>query len=266
MTHNTSEQHLPADATKARVQQQFGAYADRYATSAVHARGESLDRLVDLVQPQSDDLLLDVATAAGHTALRFATHVRQVVGADLTPPTLETARRLAHERGQANLTFVAADAEHLSFPAETFDIVTCRLALHHMPDAARAIAEMARVCRTGGRVALADNIVPEDEDTAAWVNQFETIRDPSHFRLWPLPAIVGMFEAAGLHVAERQTLTKTMDFENWAWRMDVPPADKGRLRAMLFDAPPAVQQWLSPREVDGRLKFNLVEGVVLGRK
>ncbi|RME49691.1 MAG: methyltransferase domain-containing protein, partial [Chloroflexi bacterium] len=149
---------------------------------------------------------------------------------------------------------------------ETFDIVTCRLALHHMPAAGQAIAEMARVCRTGGRVALADNIVPEDEDTATWVNRFETIRDPSHFRLWPLAAIVTMFEGAGLAIRAYETLTKMMDFENWAWRVDVPPADKARLRAMLFDAPPAVQQWLSPREVDGRLKFNLVEGVVLGRK
>ncbi len=266
MTHNTSTQRPPADETKARVQQQFGAHADRYATSAVHARGESLGRMVDLVRPQPADLVLDVATAAGHTALRFAAHVRQVVGADLTPPTLETARRLARERDQSNLRFVAADAEHLPFRAGSFDIVTCRLALHHMPDAGQAIAEMARVCRAGGRVALADNIVPEDEDTAAWVNQFETIRDPSHFRLWPLPAIIAMFEAAGLEVAERQTLTKMMDFENWAWRMDVPPADRARLRALLFDAPPAVQQWLSPREVDGRLKFNLVEGVLLGRK
>ncbi|MFQ5341538.1 MAG: class I SAM-dependent methyltransferase, partial [Anaerolineae bacterium] len=111
MTDNTSKQRPPADETKARVQQQFGAHADRYATSAVHARGESLGRMVDLVQPQPANLVLDVATAAGHTALRFAAHVRQVIGADLTPATLDTARRLSRARSQTNLTFVAADAE-----------------------------------------------------------------------------------------------------------------------------------------------------------
>lgn len=255
-----------SDEIKARVQQQFGAHADRYAISAVHARGESLQRMVDLVRPRADDMVLDVATAAGHTALRFATHARHVIGADLTPATLETARWLSRERGRGNLTFVAADAEGLPFPAETFDAVTCRLALHHMPNPAKAIAEMSRVCRAGGHVALADNIVPDDEAAAAWINTFETVRDPSHYRLWPLGVITAMFEAAGLAVEAQETLTKFIDFEDWTWRVDVPSAGKAQLRTMLFEAPPVVQQWLAPGETDGRLRFNLVEGVVLGRK
>ena len=266
MKNNTSMHRRSAGETKSRVQRQFGAHVERYATSAVHARGQSLDRMAELVRPRSADQLLDVATAAGHTALRFAPHVRHVVGADLTPATLETARRLSQERGQTNLSFTAADAERLPFPDETFNVVTCRLALHHIPDAPRAIAEMGRVCRAGGQVVLADSVVPDDEATAAWINEFETIRDPSHHRIRSLAAVSAMFEAAGLVVEERETLTKSMDFDNWTWRMDVPPADKARLRNMLLDPPPAVQQWLAPDEIDGRLRFNLVEGVIAGRK
>ena len=54
---------------KTKVQAQFGAASDAYATSTVHAKGESLKILTDLITPQPDWVMLDVATAAGHTAL-----------------------------------------------------------------------------------------------------------------------------------------------------------------------------------------------------
>ena len=66
--------------SKSTVQQQFGANAAHYVTSQPHAQGASLARLVELVGPQPDWLLLDVATAAGHTALAFAPHVAHATG------------------------------------------------------------------------------------------------------------------------------------------------------------------------------------------
>lgn len=261
---------LDAARRKLRVQRQFGAHAERYATSAVHARGRSLERMVDLCDPQSGDRILDVAAAAGHTAIRFASVIRdaptsQVVAVDLTQETIVVAQRLVEERRLHNVWFARADAERLPFPAAAFDLVTCRLALHHVPDAASAIAEMARVCRPSGQVALADNIVPDNAETAAWIDAFESIRDPSHHRLWSLDAVTDMFERAGLDVVARETLYKEMDFHGWAWRMDVPASDRARLRAMLLDAPPEVRRWLNPVERDGELVFNLIEAVVVGR-
>lgn len=254
-------------AIKTRVQRQFTPVAERYAVSAVHSRGQSLERLVALTAPQSHQRVLDVATAVGHTALRFAPHVRQVVGADLTPATLAVARRLAAERDVANVTWVAADAEVLPFPDACFDIVTCRLALHHMPHASRAIAEMARVCRLGGCVALADNLVPEDPAAARWINAFERLRDPSHHRVRPLSEMLRLFQTAGLQVETHETLTKAMDFEDWTWRMDVAPQVKARLRHMLLEEIlPTAADWLVPATVNGRLTFHLVEGVFVGRK
>jgi ubiquinone/menaquinone biosynthesis C-methylase UbiE len=257
---------VDAAQRKRRVQRQFGAHAERYAASPVHAHGLSLQRMVTLSDPQPADLVLDVAAAAGHTAMRFASHVRGVVAVDLTPETIAVARRLARERHVDNVAFARVDADQLPFPRNTFDIVTCRLALHHMPDARRAIAEMARVCRPGGQVVLADNIVPDNDDTAAWINAFESIRDPSHASLWPIAALAAIFEQAGLAIAARESLYKEMDFEGWAWRMAVPAPDRARLRAMLLAAPPAVQRWLNPRERSGNLEFNLIEAVVVGRK
>src|SRR5690349_3432487 len=95
----------PADTTKARVQTQFGATAEAYVTSQVHARGASLGRLVELAEVGPTDRVLDVATAAGHTALALAPLAHSVLGVDLTPEMLTVAQRLAHERGLTNIEF-----------------------------------------------------------------------------------------------------------------------------------------------------------------
>jgi len=81
--------------SKTLVQQQFGANAANYLTSAVHAKGASLARLVELVAPQKSWVALDVATGAGHTAAAFAPHVARVVASDLTPEMLVQTQKLA---------------------------------------------------------------------------------------------------------------------------------------------------------------------------
>lgn len=155
------------------IQQQFGANADKYATSAVHARGESLARLVELTHPQPDWLVLDVSTGAGHTALAFAPRVVRVIAVDLTPEMLETARRLANERGITNIEFKPADAHALPFDDNTFDLVTNRIALHHYTDARQAIAEMARVLKPNGILGFTDNTVPPNKQLGGYINHFE---------------------------------------------------------------------------------------------
>jgi ubiquinone/menaquinone biosynthesis C-methylase UbiE len=161
------------DDTNRLIQQQFGAHANDYVTSAIHAQGESLARLVKLTQPQRNWRVLDVSTGAGHTALAFAPHVARVIACDLTPEMLDAARALAKERGIMNIEFKPADALALPFDDNTFDLVTNRLALHHYSDARKAVEEMARVCKRGGIVALADNVVPPDKVTAGYINHFE---------------------------------------------------------------------------------------------
>ena len=64
---------------KAQAQERFGKFAQGYVESKGHASGDDLDRLIELVQPQPDWLMLDVATGGGHTALKFAPLVKKVV-------------------------------------------------------------------------------------------------------------------------------------------------------------------------------------------
>ncbi|HLF02673.1 MAG TPA: class I SAM-dependent methyltransferase, partial [Anaerolineales bacterium] len=76
------------------VQQSFGPNAQKYAQSAVFAKGESLERLIAVTAPQPEWNALDVATGGGHTALALARHVRQVIATDITPQMLDAAQTM----------------------------------------------------------------------------------------------------------------------------------------------------------------------------
>lgn len=259
--------------TKAQVKAQFGASAEAYATSAVHATGVSLARLVELTQPQADWQVLDVATAAGHTALAFAPHVARVTAVDITPEMLSVAAELAAERGVTNITFETADAENLPYASARFDLVTCRIAAHHFPDVPRFLAEARRVLRPGGLLALVDNIAPGTRlrgrkarllnAAGDYYNAFETLRDPSHVRCLSLHAWQDAVLAAGFTLQHTETAVKAIDFDSWAARMRVFPANVTRLRVMLVQAPEKVHEFLTPQFTGARIEFRLTEIILI---
>lgn len=249
------------------IQSQFGAHANKYATSQVHAQGASLKRLVELTQPQKSWVVLDVSTGAGHTALTFAPLVAHVVAADLTPQMLETAQHLANERGITNMEFKPADAHHLPFADNTFDLVTNRIALHHFTNARQALMEMTRVCKPDGIVALDDNIVPPDKVIAGYINHFEKLRDPSHNWAYPTAHLEAMMSDAGLKIKHTETINKPMEFESWADRLGASEETKATLRTMLLEeAPPTAIEFWKPQTKDGVLWMELYESIIIGRK
>lgn len=251
---------------KARVQSQFGASASAYATSDVHARGESLALLLEELRPEKSWIALDVATGAGHTALALAPLVGRVVATDLTPEMLETTARLARAGGIENLDTRQADAENLPFPDASFDLVTCRIALHHFPDPGRAFAEFARVLKPGGKLGFTDNFVVEDRHAAKVYDAYERLRDPSHVRVLPLTELVRAIEDVGLTLGSVHRLTKELEFHDWADRQQVSAADKQKLLDMMRGIPEALRPLFAPRWADGTMYFSLWEAVIVARK
>ena len=80
-----------------------------------------------------------------------------MTGIDLSPAMLEQAREKARELGmEASLR--EGDAQDLPFPDEAFDTVVCTPSLCNIPDDRRAVAEMKRVLRPGGRLLLLDHV------------------------------------------------------------------------------------------------------------
>ncbi|MGH9026663.1 MAG: class I SAM-dependent methyltransferase [Acidimicrobiia bacterium] len=126
-----------------------------------------------------DMVVLDVACGAAHAAEQVAPHVRQVLGIDLTPALLEVAAARFAEAGIDNVLLQEGNAAALPFVDASFDLVICRTAVHHFPEPEKPVAEMARVCRPGGRVVVADMVAPAAEVRPAFDDVHRRI-DPSH--------------------------------------------------------------------------------------
>lgn len=210
--------------------------AEAYATGE-HKSGRELQLVVDFAAPKGTERVLDIGTGAGHTALALAPHVSRVVLTDPVPTMLATARRLFAEAGVRNADFVEAIAERLPFPDASFDIVTTRLAAHHFEDMALAVREMVRVLRAGGVLIFIDTLAPEDPESAAYQDEVETLRDPTHRRIYTQREWIAFAEEAGLRVAKLEVVRKTHDFEPWLERGGEDEATQQRVRARFLNAP-----------------------------
>lgn len=129
-----------------------------------------------------DAIVLDVACGAAHVSQQVAPHVRQVVGIDLTPELLEVGRTRLADLGITNVLLQTGNAHRLPFVDDSFDAVVCRSTMHHLASVAGPLAEMARVCRPGGRVVIDDMVAPSAEVRDA-LDDLHRLIDPSHRRL-----------------------------------------------------------------------------------
>ena len=249
--------------SKTPVQEQFGKTAASYLTSTPHAKGASLERLVELTRPQKTWRALDVATGGGHVAYTFAPHVERMWATDITQEMLDMVRGEAQKRGLANLRTAYAKAEALPFEDASFDLVTSRIAPHHFDSIPQFLAEAHRVLKPGGLVAVVDNVVPAGS-VGDYVNAFERFRDPSHIRAWTMPEWHDALAKAGFKITHEEQIAKQMEFKAWAARHDANM--QNFLRAMLVQVTPDVKEVLEPKGAGAELTFRLSEGLFIAKR
>jgi len=110
-------------------------------------------RLVEVATVRRGEEVLDVAAGTGNAALPAARHGAAVTALDITPALLEAGAGRAAAAG-LEVNWVHGDAQDLPFAAASFDRVLSCLGVQFCADRAAAAAELLRVCRPGGRIAL----------------------------------------------------------------------------------------------------------------
>jgi len=216
-----------------KIREQFTATADVFAENVRTMRAKQGERLAECVTAGfagvSEALAIDVACGPGTFTRPLAARVRHAVGVDLTPAMIEKARAEAARAGITNIEFVCGDVYALPFAGGVADIVSCGYAVHHMLEPSRAVAEMARVLRPGGRVVINDIIVEEGCD-GALQNSIERVRDPSHTTTQTAAQFRAMFHDSGLRVIFEESLDYWHDFDVWMQNAGSVPGDATYLR------------------------------------
>jgi ubiquinone/menaquinone biosynthesis C-methylase UbiE len=143
---------------------------ETYAGRAIHETWESvyrtsasqdklndriMDRIIGLCRPGPGCLVLDAGCGVGDHAIRMARRGLRCTGVDISETILDTARaNTAREALTDRVSYQSEKLEQLSFPDEHFDLVHCRGVLMHIPEWERALLELVRVLKKGGRLIL----------------------------------------------------------------------------------------------------------------
>lgn len=181
---------------------------DFYHPIALRLYDRAVARMVRRLAPPAGGVVLDAGCGTGVHSVRVARAGYLVHGVDVSEVALESARRHAAERGQAGrITFEQADVTRLPYPDGLFDAVFSWGVVVHIPDFAAAAAELVRVLRPGGRLAL------QVTNCRAW----EGIAEKAARAALGKPA-------AGRRRAEFGVgwWCRMHGGDLWNWRMDVP--------------------------------------------
>jgi len=154
---NDKKKPEPKIATKAMIEQLFDDAAATYDQAGPSLFTRFGARLAEYLPLTPGMTVLDVATGKGAVVLPAARRVGpggHVTGVDLSGTILQEANRAVCVAGLTNVNVCKMDAEHLEFPDQAFDAVTCAFSLFLFPDLDAALREMYRVCKPGGSVGV----------------------------------------------------------------------------------------------------------------
>jgi ubiquinone/menaquinone biosynthesis C-methylase UbiE len=233
------------------VRAQFDRQVAHYLAGSAMADRAILAAVVAAAPPPPGGHVLDVACGAGFLLAAYRDAGAAVTGVDLSDAMLRAAREtLGPSLPPGRL--VRADAADLPFPAGSFDVIACKLALHYFPEPTRVVAEMARVCKQTGLIALVDRVAVDDPALAAAHNRLEKLRTPNKVRVYTEAEVRALVESAGLAVVRRELLIQPMRFDEWMAAAGA--ADRSdEARALLAGAGGEDLTGLDPRTEGGEL-------------
>jgi ubiquinone/menaquinone biosynthesis C-methylase UbiE len=198
------------------VQSSFAKQAEKFGTVNLNlANRDYLQWMVSRLNVNPESIVLDVAAGTGHLSRAIAPFVRKVIALDATLEMIAQGRREAAEANLKNISFQRGYAEHIPYVDNSFDLVTCRFAIHHFPQPDLQAKEMVRVCRDGGKVTLIDIVSPDNPNLAESYNNMERMRDPSHVRALPIEELKSLLTDNKLQLEHSESKDVEVNVNRW---------------------------------------------------
>jgi SAM-dependent methyltransferase len=225
------------------IRAEFTQQTDTFARAGALRSAQTLGVLVDLVPEGPETRSLEVACGPGLVSRGIAARVGSVHGVDLTPAMVEKARAEARAEEIDNVSFSVGDVTALELDDDSFDGAITRFSLHHIPVPGRVLEEMARVVRPGGWVLVSDHLTDADGDAAAWHEEIERLRDPSHWACLTRERLLAAGEAAGLELDEERIVPLDLDFGEWLRRSSGGAGAADLIERLLASPPPGAESF-----------------------
>jgi ubiquinone/menaquinone biosynthesis C-methylase UbiE len=201
------------------------------------------DRVVEALTVGPGKRVLDVACGTGGVALRAARAGADVVGIDISADQLAKARRAAEEERLA-VRFDEGDCRELPYATGEFDAAASAFGAIFAPDHARTAAELARVCRPGGRLAL--TAWPKDAWSETHSRAGRVFVEDADAREWFEPE----------HVRDLLGDDFELEFETGTWRIEA--GSGAELWELASTSMPPLRAWLSSIDDDARARAERV--------
>jgi len=221
----------------------FGENAYHYRISNVFSDKDDLDRMIEIVNPKESDIALDIATGSGYTAIALSNYVKEVIAIDIVENMLNQASILVQERKIKNISLMKMDVHSLKFEDTYFDIATCRFAPHHFYDISKALREIYRVLRQGGKLYILDCSVLNLEEAKSIINHIEKLRDPSHIKSYSLEEWKSMLKDQGFHIEYTRTIKTKYILPEWFDRMNTPEKNRKHIFHILENMPKHLKEF-----------------------
>lgn len=244
--------------TDSEVQEHFRARATRYDHSSHWVADKRLaERVRSLLGLRPRERILDVACGTGLWALLFRGHGREVIGVDVTPAMY----RMAREKVDA---LVDTCGENLPFRDDVFDIATVRQGIQFM-DAARAVREMVRVTRPGGRLCLVQLCAYGSEDQEEYF-EILRLRNPARRNFFLRQDLQSLLQEAGCTSVVVHDYISTEDVEAWADHGAIDEQRREAIRQRYRDASDGFKALHAIEVSAGHFLDRMLFGIAVGVK
>ena len=198
----------PDSRNRAVVREEFTRAAATFA-ERTQGRFDHLN-VVEFSRVEAGATVVEVGAGTGNFLALFSEVANRVIAVDVTEEMLRTA-----QRAFPDMDLLLADGKCLPFRSRSVDLVSCAQMLHHVHEPLPLLKEMRRVSNADGGVLVIDQAAPESYEQTAFMNELETIRDPSHAASRSPSSLRVLIQSAGLEVVDEKLTTATQRMSTW---------------------------------------------------